>query len=167
MVLVLDAALRARSWPLLVEALLDEPAHLLTAWLVLWGLCGRRLRDLWPWALAASVLIDVDHVPLYLWPDVVSSDGGRPITHCLLVALLAAAAGAASPRVRTPAWGVAVGLLLHLFRDLFSAPGVPLFWPVDASGVRLPYALYAAVLGVLVAVAWLRSRPSEVARTPG
>jgi inner membrane protein len=32
-ILVLDAVASARQWPLVVQGLLDEPAHLLTAWL--------------------------------------------------------------------------------------------------------------------------------------
>lgn len=165
-VFLLDAALRARSWSVPVIGLLDEPAHLLTAWLALSVLPGERLRALRPWALVGSVVIDVDHVPLYLWPDLVSANGGRPVTHCLLMVLLPATIGAVLPRVRTPAWGLAIGLPLHFIRDVASAPGAPLLWPVDASGVRLPYALYAAALIVIASAAVFSSRRSGVAGAP-
>ncbi len=68
--LALDAAVGARSWPIPALGLLDESAHLLTAWLVLAAM-PRRIRrgDFVRWALASSVLIDLDHVPMHLFPQ--------------------------------------------------------------------------------------------------
>ena len=71
-------------------ALHDEPAHLATSVLVLLALCGPDRMLARPVATtvacASSMLIDIDHVPLYLTipglPDV-AVDNGRPFTHSL------------------------------------------------------------------------------------
>jgi inner membrane protein len=63
----LDRVGEAADWPVVVVGLLDEPAHLLTAYVLLLAM-GRPLvpdrRD--AWALAGAVLIDVDHLPQFL-----------------------------------------------------------------------------------------------------
>src|SRR4051812_9078176 len=83
-------------------ALHDEPAHLATSVLVLLALVGpRRLLDHpveTATSCASSMLIDIDHVPLYITipglPDV-AVDNGRPFTHSLsTIAGLAALAAA-------------------------------------------------------------------------
>jgi inner membrane protein len=145
-----------REWPVPVVGLLDEPAHLATAWLALAALAPLRTpRGFWPAALVASVAIDVDHVPLYLTDGAFAVDGGRPPVHSLTVVLvLAALAGVARGQ-----WllGAAAGMLLHLVRDLATGPGVPLLWPLADSSVRVPYWAYAVVVLVLAVVAWHRA----------
>lgn len=140
-------------------AVLDEPAHLLTAWVLLLvtGLLWRRLAA---WALVGAVAIDLDHVPLYWgWEDI-APDGGRPFTHSLAtVGVLVAAA--AVPKLRAAGLGLAVGVLLHLVRDLGTGPGVPLWWPFSGESVTVPYEVYAAGLSLaalLAATAALRRR---------
>ncbi|HYY11910.1 MAG TPA: metal-dependent hydrolase [Kineosporiaceae bacterium] len=166
---LLDAALSGRE-PLLVTAVLDEPAHLLTAGLLAAVLPGRA-RAVVPWALAGAVLIDLDHLPFYLWGALSTEGAGRPVTHSLATAaaLAAAAAVVASRHLRTALSGFALGVGLHLVRDLATGPGVPLWWPVEDAGVLVPHAWYALVLGVAAAVAGgrqlshsrARSRPSS------
>lgn len=155
----LDAALRARSWPVPVIALLDEPAHLLTAWLLLAASPWGRLRARVAWALVGAVAIDVDHVPLYLGSADVAAPGGRPWSHSLAtIAVLAVPAVLTSGRLRTATVGLAAGVGLHLVRDLATGPGVPLLWPLLDTGVRVPYAAYLVVLVVAAAGAVARRR---------
>jgi inner membrane protein len=164
-VVLLDVALAARSWPIPVEAALDEPAHLLTAWLLL-SAAGVRRGPVLLWALAGSVLIDLDHVPLYLGAPV-TAGGGRPVSHSLafLLALLAAAWAWRSQRLRLA--GLAAGVGLHVVRDVALGPGVPLLWPVVAESVRVPYPAYLGVLVVATALArWQAWRHAARAAGP-
>jgi inner membrane protein len=161
-VLLLDAVQQARPWPVPVVGLLDEPAHLATAWLALAALTPRLPRRVWLAALVASVAVDVDHVPLYLTDGAFSVSGGRPPTHSLfLVAALAAPA-----LLLRAHWllGAAAGVLLHLVRDVATGPGVPLLWPASEVTVRVPYAPYAVVLLVLAVTAAARARPAPIRR---
>jgi inner membrane protein len=154
---VLDAVKGLRSWPVPVEGLLDEPAHFLTAWLLLAALLPASAHAALPWALAGSVLIDLDHVPLYLW-DVGTVDGsGRPVTHSLAFALLLLAAGLVLGRLRPLLYGLGTGVLAHLVRDIATGPGVPLVWPLDGGSVQVPYAVYLLALAALTCLAVLRS----------
>ena len=169
-VLLLDLVRNARYWPVPVDGLLDEPAHLLTAWLLLVALLPRRRRDVLPWALLGAVAIDLDHVPLYLWGVGTATLEGRPVTHSLAFAavlLLAAALATRMPgrRAAVPVAGLAVGVLLHLVRDVATGPGVPLVWPVRDASVLMPYPVYAALLALVTAAAALRS-PHRRSATP-
>ena len=158
----LDAVQAARAWPVPVVGLLDEPAHLLTAWLALaalglGALPGTR-SALLPWVLIGSVALDVDHVPLYLWGEPVAHQWSRPVTHgAVTVVVLLLVALPARARMRTAAVGLAAGVVLHLVRDVATGPGIPLLWPLDPMDVRLPYAAYLAVLVVAAALAVLRA----------
>lgn len=162
-VLLLDAVARARSWGLFVTGVLDEPAHLATALLVLVAAAGPlRLsshpRFIWA-ALTAAVAIDVDHLPLYAGVPV-DIDGGRPFTHSLatVVALLAAAAAVRRfRRFRPVLLGAATGVLLHFVRDLATGPGVSLCWPVWDQRIDVPYSAYVVVLSACAAVGTLRA----------
>jgi inner membrane protein len=157
-VVVLDLVAGARSWPIPVLGLLDEPAHLLTAWLVLTAFPGLLpVRARW-WALLGAVAIDVDHVPLYLWGALAASPGARPVTHCLLTALVLFGVAAVLPRPRWRAAGVglSVGVLLHFVRDVATGPGLPLSWPLSSTSVSLPYAVLLVVLAGLAATAAVR-----------
>lgn len=153
-VLGLDVLARARHLPLLVKALLDEPAHLMTAGLLLAALPVRPGRW-WCWALVGSVAIDVDHVPLYtVAPHFVA--GGRPPTHSLLTVLVLLVVALVLPSGRRLV-GLAVGVVLHLVRDLATGPGVALWWPVSHSGVRVPYDDYVVLLAVATLLATARA----------
>jgi inner membrane protein len=168
LVRLIDASLASRRWPIPVEAVQDEPAHLLTAALVLAAVLPGRARALAPWALAGAVLIDVDHIPLYLWGWLVVDGEGRPVTHSLATVLALALAGVlagslARGRLRTALLGLSAGVALHLVRDVPLGPGAPLFWPLSPDGVVAPYWGYVTVLVTAAAVAvarrlWARSR---------
>ena len=172
-VCALDAVQAARAWPVPVVGLLDEPAHLLTAWLALaaLGLGGLRggMSALLPWVLIGSVALDIDHIPLYLWGEPVAHHGSRPVTHAAVsVVVLLAVAALARGRGRTAAAGLAAGVALHLVRDVATGPGIPLLWPLDGTDVRLPYAAYLAVVVVAAAVALVRGlRRPDVSGTDG
>ncbi len=165
-VLTVDVVLTARPWPLCIVGLLDETAHLLTAWLFLAALLPERHRDLLPWALLGAVVIDLDHLPLYAWDVGAATDTGRPVTHSLstVVLLLVLSAGR---RLRTPLRGLALGVLLHLTRDLFTGPGVPLLWPASGASLLAPHPVYVVLLCAVTAAAVLRpGRPRAVTTAP-
>jgi inner membrane protein len=155
-VVVLDALATFRPRPLLIAGLADEPAHLLTAWLILMALPERVTPpSVWPWVLAASVGIDADHVPQYTWDPGFAVDGGRPPTHGLLTIVLLLVVGAARP-CRTWALGLAGGVALHLLRDAATGPGIPLLWPVVQDSFLVAYPLYLVVLILAASVASVR-----------
>jgi inner membrane protein len=152
----LDAVAAFRPWSVLATGLLDEPAHLLTAWLVVRALPVRAAPPwLCRWALVGSVAIDLDHLPLYLGNPGFLVDDSRPPTHSLALVVLLLAVALLRP-LRRPAAGLAVGVLLHFVRDVATGPGVPLWWPMDDAVLRVPYPLYLAVLGVAAVIATLR-----------
>ena len=154
--LALDVFRSSVELALFADGVTDEVAHLLTALLVLAAFCGatgvtvpgRVLVAL----LLACVLIDLDHIPLYAgWSGV--ANGGRPFSHSLLTVLLLAGAAALVPKTwRAVLLGAALGVALHLLRDLGTGPGVPLWWPLSATDVRVPYAAYLAVVVLAAAV---------------
>ena len=164
-VVVIDLLLAARSWSIPAEAALDEPAHLLTAWLLL-AAAGVRSRRVLPWALAGAVLIDLDHLPLYSGIEV-TAGGGRPVSHSVttVLVLLVAAAAWRAQRVRLA--GLALGVALHLTRDLASGPGAPLLWPWLWDSVRVPYVLYLTVLVAAVAAVAVRAWRDRAAGSTG
>ncbi|MGY5882410.1 metal-dependent hydrolase [Modestobacter lacusdianchii] len=150
---VLDRVRTERSWPTVLVGALDEPAHLLTAVLLIGAVSRWPSGPVVGWALVGSVALDLDHVPLYLGWEAIGSPGGRPVTHSLATVLLLVAA-ASLPALRPAGLGLALGVGAHLVRDLATGPGVPLGWPVSAESVSLPYPLYllALVTAALVAL---------------
>ena len=106
-----------------------------------------------PWVLAGAVLLDLDHVPLYLGADIAVSPGGRPVTHSLLTVAVLLAGAAAVRRWRVPLAGLALGAATQLLRDLATGPGVPLLWPALAQDLRMPYLPPYALVLVALAVA--------------
>jgi inner membrane protein len=154
LILLLDLAQQARPWSVPVTALLDEPAHLMTAGLVLLACLPWRGGAVAGWALAGSVLIDLDHVPLYLWGALTVDGYGRPVTHSLATVLVLALAGLAGRgRLGTALCGLSLGVGLHLLRDVATGPGVHLWWPVDLHSVLLPYWAYVVAMTAVTAVA--------------
>jgi inner membrane protein len=154
LILADDALDTSRHWPVPLQALLDEPAHLLTACLVLAAAAAPRRLATIAAALVATVAIDVDHLLIYSGIGTFGAAGRPPGHSVLLVALITAAVAIAG----NPAIGAAVGagLCVHLFRDTFTGPGVPFGWPFADDAVRGPYVAYAAVLAACAAVATVR-----------
>jgi inner membrane protein len=164
---LLDLALQARRWSVPMTALLDEPAHVLTAGLLLCAFLPWRARATAPWALAGAVLIDLDHLPLYLWGALTADDSGRPVFHSVATVLALACAGVMSRgRFRTALTGLSLGIGLHLVRDLGTGPGVPLWWPVEAHSVRVPYLAYFVALAGVAALAVGRQIRRHLPRGP-
>ena len=133
----------------IVVGLLDEPAHLATAALILVNLPPRP----WRWSagfMAGAVLPDLDHLPLALsrvHPDI---DDPRPVTHCLLALAPPALIGTfARGPARQYARGAAAGGLAHFGRDLAVGTGVILLRPLSRRSFLVPYALHGAVLAAL------------------
>lgn len=140
-------------------AALDEPAHLLTAALVLVAL-GVLTPGRWPrrWvrvALVASVAIDVDHLPLYAHVSSFERTG-RPPTHSLLTVVVLVLGALLLRRWRAELAGAALGITLHFVRDICTGPGLPLLWPISRADARLPYGWEVAALLVAAAVAAVR-----------
>jgi inner membrane protein len=179
-IFALDAVSRAVTSSTAEIGVFDEPAHLATAGLLLFALIAlyRRVVPV-PFlaaALIASVAIDLDHVPQYLGWHGLTEGAPRPYTHSLVApVILLLVAVAVDSHARQVALGAAFGVSAHLFRDLATASGVALFWPVSSTGVRLPYLLYAAgLLSLAAAVAALslargqrRDRVKEPIRDTG
>jgi len=156
-VALLDSARWARRWGLVMTGVLDEPAHLATAALVILAACGSgrllRQRRLIGTALVVSVFIDVDHLPLYAGVTGIAA-GGRPYSHSLSsVAVLMLLGLVCGRRARPFLVGAVLGVGLHLARDVASGPGVPLGWPLNPTNLLLPYSTYAAALIVLTGIA--------------
>ncbi len=160
----LDWVRAIREWPLPVVGLLDEPAHLLTAWLFLAAVPATRRRLDPRWLLLGAVVLDVDHLPLYLWGALATSAGGRPATHSLVTVLALFTVAGLSRRLRATAAGLAAGVLLHFLRDVATGPGLPIAWPLSENSTVLPYGLY---LGVSAGLAMLAiARLSRTAQRP-
>jgi len=161
---LLDLCAAMRPWSVPVIGLLDEPAHVLTAVLLLAALLPLSATAVVPWALAGAVLIDLDHIPLYFWGALASDGSGRPVTHSAATVVVLACAGAASRRgLRRALLGLSLGVALHLVRDLGTGPGIPLWWPIGQHSVLIPYQVYVATMVVVAGIAagrWYRRRPA-------
>jgi inner membrane protein len=145
-------------------SILDEPAHLATAALLLAALAalfhGELSIPFVAAALVASVAIDIDHVPQFLGWNGLTVGTPRPYTHSLIVPVVALLVALPARRqVREVALGVAFGVCAHLFRDLATGSGVALFWPVSTNGVVIPYLIYAAGAVSLTAAVLILSPP--------
>ena len=120
--------------------------------------------------LSASVLIDLDHLPLEFGIGSLTAGTPRPYTHALWVAaVLAAAAAVAGLRYRVSrsaraglvtgiiagaAWGVSA----HFLRDVATAP-IALWWPVSSASVQVPGYWYLAALLILAILPPPRTPP--------
>jgi inner membrane protein len=160
--LALDVVRSVVELNLLADGVTDEPAHLLTALLILAAIRNATgvapSRRVLVALLLGCVLIDLDHLPLYAGWSGVANDG-RPFSHSLLTLLLLAGAAWLVPRAhRDVLLGAAVGVVLHLLRDLGTGPGVPLWWPLSTVDVRVPYAAYVGVVGIAAIVIALPGR---------
>lgn len=167
LVFVVDALFKCHQPPLPVAAIMDESAHAVTALLLLGALRQRPGRASVAGTLVGAVLIDVDHLPLEFGSDVLTRGTSRPYTHSLLaISGVVLIASALAGDRRRAVLGAAFGLATHLIRDMATG-GVPLYWPVAASRIRVPYGIYAALLLIaLGVVTWrlLRGIPDRSSR---
>ena len=154
-----------------MRGLLDEPAHLATALIVLGALVrvrGARPDQRFGWAmLACSVLIDIDHLPAELGTGALTSGTPRPYTHALwtviALTLVWVAARSFRIRLRQPrlatveliAAGAASGVAAHFIRDIATAP-MSFWWPASDLPVQVPYWWYVTALSVFIAIGPVR-----------
>ncbi len=157
LIVALDVVQYSRNWPVPVVGLLDEPAHLLTAALVLLALPTRFWQRNAGWVLLGSVALDIDHVPLFLGDAGFAVDGGRPPTHSLVTVVVLILGAAAVPGLRRGLGAFALGVGLHLLRDVATGPGIPLLWPLARAVVTVPYLAYLTLLGLLTGLALVRA----------
>lgn len=157
LIVALDVVQYSRNWPVPVVGLLDEPAHLLTAALVLLALPTRFWQRNAGWVLLGSVALDIDHVPLFLGDTGFAVDGGRPPTHSLVTVVVLILGAAAVPGLRRGLGAFALGVGLHLLRDVATGPGIPLLWPLARAAVTVPYLAYLTLLGLLTGLALVRA----------
>ena len=162
-------SLLAGSTGTLAYGLVDEPAHLATCAVLLLALvavAGRALPARFAVAaLVASVAIDVDHIPGYLGSHLATGALPRPYSHSLLaVALVLGVAACLRGDRRQVALGIAFGFSAHFLRDLATGPGIAFLWPVSQAPIKIPYALFAGTLALVVS-AWLpRQAPAWAGR---
>ncbi len=154
-----------------MRGLLDEPAHLATALVILGALT--RVRGLppdqrfgWP-MLACAVLIDVDHLPAEFGSGALTAGTPRPYTHALwtVIALalgwaiarfLALRSGRPRPATAERVLAGAAGGVAALFvRDIAPAP-MSFWWPATDVAVEVPYWWYVLALAALVAIGPVR-----------
>jgi membrane-bound metal-dependent hydrolase YbcI (DUF457 family) len=147
-VAVTDLVARRRCWSRPVAGVLDEIAHLGTGAIVL-SAFPRPDRSFSRELLAASVLLDVDHVPDALGWRALRPRRMRPVPHSVATLL----ALACSPRLD----GAFVGVSAHLVRDLATGTNsVPLLWPFSRRPFSIRYRTYAAGLTLLAAQSLIR-----------
>ena len=168
-----------------LRGLLDEPAHLATALIILGAgvrVHGKQPDQRFGWTmLACAVLIDLDHVPAEFGIDSLTSGTPRPYTHALWTVIALALAWttvrlfmiwSGRPRPATAELvmlGAACGVAAHFVRDISTAP-MSFWWPVTDSAVEAPYWWYVLALAVMIAIGPVRrgSHPprTEITGTP-
>jgi hypothetical protein len=159
-VLICAAILYAADWAFrrsggspFPGGLLDEAAHFTTAWLLLQGLpTARRVKLIVP-ALVGSVAIDLDHLPQYFGHYFLMVGTSRPATHSLGTPLVLLALALVIRRHRNVFLGLALGVMLHFFRDFAegNGSGVPLLWPLSKHSFSYPHATYLAFMACVTA----------------
>jgi hypothetical protein len=150
-----------------MRGLLDWPAHLATAFVILGALV--RARGAVPdqrfgWTmLACSVLIDLDHLPAEFGSDILTNGTPRPYTHALWTMVVLTLAWAVArffvirsgrPRPATTELmlaGAAWGLAAHFVRDIATAP-MSFWWPITDMPVEVPYRWYVVALAIIIAI---------------
>ncbi|HEY2160378.1 MAG TPA: serine acetyltransferase [Solirubrobacteraceae bacterium] len=139
---------------------LDETAHFLTAALVLAALRGYVGRAFAVGLLAASVLIDLDHVPGRLGIEWVTRGTPRPYTHSLLSLVAVGLVAFAWRSRRSLLLGMLLGLAAHFYRDTSESPisGVALFWPWSENSYTSQHWIYLVVMGGILVAALSRAR---------
>jgi hypothetical protein len=156
--LVGDAGDQLAHSSIIAEGAFDATAHLMTTLLVLWAVGGMIYEQLLVPALVISVAIDLDHVPQYLGTDFLTAGTPRPYTHALTSVVIVLLVAVLWRRRRTGAIAVAVGLVIHFWRDLAEpGSGVALLWPFTDHSFSLSHASYLAVMGLVIVVALCRA----------
>ncbi|MDQ3609487.1 MAG: metal-dependent hydrolase [Actinomycetota bacterium] len=162
-VVVVEGILRLEP-PTLFLGAADWIGHLATTAILVAAIPPPLPRTLIIGAFAA-LLIDLDHIPDLLADEGINAETPRPVTHSLLTVLaigaIAAAVRARLPRYGDFALGVAIGVPMHLVRDVFVGPGVALLAPLYGGVVEGPFLLYLAGLIFVALYAALRPRPVQ------
>jgi inner membrane protein len=136
---------------------LDEIAHFLTTLLVLWALGPRVCERFLVPALIASVAIDLDHIPADLGGQWLTAGTPRPYTHSLLTVVIVLAIGLVWRRRRDLMPAIAIGLTLHLWRDMAEGDtGVSLLWPISYHSFQYPRSIYLSVMAGCVLISAAR-----------
>jgi inner membrane protein len=152
---VVDLVEHTWRLPTAALALVDWTAHLAAMLLVLAALRPVPTRLFALAAFAGTVLLDLDHLPQHFGERVLTEGTIRPYTHSLIAVLALFALGrwlAAPGSVRREVlYGLAAGVAAHVWRDL--ATGVPFWWPLSRNDLVMPYAVYAAGIAALLALA--------------
>ena len=153
--------------PRVIQGLEDEPAHALTALVLLAALNPAWLKRFSIAVGSAAILIDADHLPKEFGYDILTRGTTRPYSHSfatvamvLLVTLLLPAAS------RGIGLAVALGLLAHFLRDV-ATNALPLLWPLTREDFRIPYLSYALILVAAAGIIVLRSRSDAARAAPG
>ncbi|MFZ0043856.1 MAG: metal-dependent hydrolase [Solirubrobacteraceae bacterium] len=145
---------------------LDESAHVLTALFVVWAIGGRVFDRLLVPVLVASVAIDLDHLPGELGYDFLTRGTPRPYTHSLLTIAILLVASAFWTRRRELLLGAALGVAIHLWRDMAEpGSGVALLWPFSDASWGYSHAIYLAAMALIVAAAMRRSLRTRADRS--
>lgn len=132
---------------------LDEIAHLMTTLLVLWMLGPRVCERFLVPALIASVAIDFDHVPGRLGIEWLTKGTPRPYTHSLLTVVVVLAVALVWRRRRRLLIGVAIGLVIHFWRDMGElGSGVSLLWRLSYRAFEYPHWTYLIAMAAVVLV---------------
>ena len=155
LILSIDRWLFTGTHTLVATGIADETAHLSTMVIFLLAFPVFRNPGFVVGCLAGSVLIDLDHVPLYLGSNLMTEETNRPFTHGFLtVGIVLVMSLVAREPWRSIGFGLIAGLAAHFLRDMAtSTAGVPLLWPLEATGFLLPYPLYATAL--VGALGWI------------
>ncbi len=164
-----DVLVRNVVLPYVVLGIFDEICHVSTAAILLGAaLRVTQWRPRAPFlvaALAASVLIDVDHVPLSWFSNAILTAGTpRPYPHglWLIAVLLIAARMSRGTKSAALLAGAATGVGLHLMRDVATAP-VALLWPATTRSFHIDYPWHLGLLAVVVAAPMFWRRVTEPA----
>jgi inner membrane protein len=144
------------SMPYVLQAVLDEPAHLATTVILLLALLRTVSRTFTVAALVATVLIDLDHIPMYFGYAALTPATHRPYTHSLATVAVAAFLALVLSRRRAIFSGIAFGVTGHLFRDI-ATNYVPLFWPLTLRETLIPWWVHLTILIPLSGFVLLRS----------
>lgn len=151
-VVMVDAIIRQNDLNIFALGVLDEMAHIGTAAIFAIAIGLHTHPALLIGSILGAVLIDVDHIPLYLGANIVPDGTGRPFTHSLVSPVIVFFSSLVlSEWVRRFAWAAVGGLLTHLLRDSATG-GVPLWWPIRTSNVTIPYTIYLATLFLQLAI---------------
>jgi hypothetical protein len=141
------------------SGIFDWTAHLGTSLMILNLLPQRWRRPILAPALIFSVVIDADHIPYEFFHSRVLYHGTpRPYTHSWVTPAAALLIALLWTRHRTFFIGAAVGLCLHLFRDLAEKPGngVSLFWPFTKHAYHYNHPLYFEIMAAIFVLNLIR-----------